>query len=94
MGGDSGQIIPRSSRIEIVKPLAQEKQAITRLFERHQKIIFARFVAGLLGTAGLIEFVARSHYDPFCYFFAFAIILIAELLDRYVFYAAREVSRL
>ena len=47
-----------------------------------------------MGIAGLIAIYVNSHYDVFCYFFAFAIILVAQLLDRYVFYVAREVSRL
>jgi anaerobic dimethyl sulfoxide reductase subunit C (anchor subunit) len=72
----------------------EEKQAIGRLFGRHKKIFFVRFASGLLGAAGLIAMLVQSHYDPFCYFFGFAIVLIAELLDRYIFYAAREVSRL
>jgi anaerobic dimethyl sulfoxide reductase subunit C (anchor subunit) len=72
----------------------EEKQAIGRLFGRHQKVFFARLVASLLGAAGLIAMLVQSHYDPFCYFFGFAIILTAELLDRYIFYAGREVSRL
>ena len=72
----------------------QEKQAIGRLFGRHQKVFFARLVASLLGAAGLIAMLVQSHYDPFCYFFGFAIILTAELLDRYIFYAGREISRL
>ena len=72
----------------------QEKQAMGRLFERHKKVIFARLVSSLLGAAGLIAMIVQIHYDPFCYFFGFLILLIAELLGRYVFYAAREVSRL
>jgi anaerobic dimethyl sulfoxide reductase subunit C (anchor subunit) len=81
----------------IVGPFAhppEAMQALKRVFERHKKIILIRFATNLLGVAGLIAMLLQSHYDPFCYFFGFAIILVSDLLDRYVFYAAREVSRL
>jgi len=72
----------------------QEKQAIGRLFERHKTVFFGRLVASLVGAAVLIAMLVQSNYDAFFYFLGFAIILTAEVLDRYIFYAAREVSRL
>ncbi len=72
----------------------RERQAIGQLFEHHKKILLARLAAALLGAAGLLAMFAQSHYAAPSYFFAFAVILIAELLERYVFYAAREASRL
>ncbi len=72
----------------------QEKQAIGRLFERHKTVFFGRLVASLIGAAVLIAMLVQSSYGPFLYFLGFAIILSAEVLDRYIFYAAREVSRL
>ncbi len=80
--------------VSLLSDSLQEKQALGLLYQRHKKEFFARLVLSLMGAAALITMLVQSHYDPFCYSFGFAIILAGELLDRYIFYAAREVSRL
>lgn len=72
----------------------QEKTAIGRLFEQHHKVFFGRLATSFVGIALVIEMLVRSEHEGLGYGLVFLIILTSETLDRYLFYAAREASRL
>ncbi len=57
-------------------------------------MFFGRITTSLAGTGLVIAMLVRSDYGGFGYALAFLIILTSETLDRYLFYAAREASRL
>lgn len=68
------------------------KEAALALFDKYKHVFYLRLVIGAsgMGTLGFMIFQAR--YDSGFYYICFTLVLVAELLDRALFYTARDVS--
>jgi DMSO reductase anchor subunit len=57
-------------------------------------VFIGRLATSLVGTGLVISMLVRAEFGWFGYSLAFLIALATEALGRYLFYAAREASRL
>ncbi len=69
-----------------------EQETVKKLFTRYKNVFYVRLLIGIGGVAGLVFMLLQAHFNPGLYTVCFTLILLAELSDRFLFYAAREVS--
>lgn len=68
------------------------KEAALALFDKYKHVFYLRLVIGALGMGILGFIIFQARYDTGFYYICFTLVLVAELLDRYLFYSARDVS--
>ena len=78
--------------VRLVSGSNGEKETLQKLFQRYKSVFYCRLLMGIGGSAFLFFILLQTRYDPVFYAVCFAFILLAELSDRFLFYAARDVS--
>lgn len=68
------------------------RDPVQKLFERYKNVFYNRLLMGILGAATLVFILLHTRYGPNFYAIGFALVMLAELSDRFLFYAARDVS--
>ncbi len=90
LGGRFVSILTRI--VQMLSGSIGEKESVQGLIEQYKNIFYIRLLMGILGMAFLGFMVFQTRSDPSLYAVCFTLVLVAELLDRYLFYTAREVS--
>lgn len=78
--------------VQLLSGSLGQKESILALFKQYKNVFSMRLLIGVLGMVTLGFMVFQTRYDVWHFTAAFTFILLAELLDRYLFYTAREVS--
>lgn len=78
--------------VQLLSGSLGQKESILALFKQYKKVFSMRLLIGVLGMVTLGLMIFQTRYDVWYFAAAFTLILLAELLDRYLFYTAREVS--
>jgi len=78
--------------LEYFSRISNKKETTQKLLESHKSVFNVRIIFGLLGLFGLIILILHNRFTILFFAICFVLIMLAQLADRFLFYAARDVS--
>lgn len=68
----------------------EERAGFLLLFEKHSRVFYFRLLLLIVGLMSLFIILFQEKFSPELYLFCFMLVLSAEVVDRFLFYAARD----